>query len=309
MRRTLTLAVAIAAAVLSTSAAAGSGSSFPHTIALPNGWLPEGIATGPHSTFYAGSRASGAVYRGSLRTGAGAVLVPAHPGRIATGLKVDRRHRLLWVAGASTGQGYVYDLKTGADVAMYQFTTSTDTFVNDVVVTRRAAWFTDSRSQVLYKIAIGRHGTLAPTAKTIPLSGDLVVTPGFNLNGIDATPNGKWLVVVQSNTGKLFRVSARTGVTDEIELAGGASVTNGDGILLDGKKLYVVRNQNNEVAVVKLGRCLDSGRIVARLTDPALDIPTTIAEKGRRLYVVNARFTTPPTPDTTYSVVQLRKFH
>ena len=309
MRRTLTLAVAIAAAVLSTSAAAGSGSSFPHTIALPNGWLPEGIATGPHSTFYAGSRASGAVYRGSLRTGAGAVFVPAHPGRIATGLKVDRRNRLLWVAGASTGQGYVYDLRSGADVAMYQFTTSADTFVNDVVVTRRAAWFTDSRSQVLYKVAISRHGRLAPTAKTIPLTGDLVVTPGFNLNGIDATPDGKWLVVVQSNTGKLFSVSARTGVTDEIELAGGQSVVNGDGILLDGKKLYVVRNQNNEVVVVKLGHGLDSGRIVARLTDPALDIPTTIAEKGRRLYVVNARFTTPPTPDTTYSVVQLRKLH
>ena len=309
MRRTLTLAVAIAAAVLSTSAAAGSGSSFPPTIALPNGWLPEGIATGPHSTFYAGSRASGAVYRGSLRTGAGAVFVPAHPGRIATGLKVDRRHRLLWVAGASTGQGYVYDLQTGADVAMYQFTTSTDTFVNDVVVTRRAAWFTDSRSQVLYKVAIGRHGALAPTAETIALTGDLVVTPGFNLNGIDATPNGKWLVVVQSNTGKLFSVNARTGVTDEIELAGGETVVNGDGILLDGKKLYVVRNQNNEVAVVQLGHRLDSGRIVARLTDPALDVPTTIAEHGRRLYAVNARFTTPPTPDTTYSVVQLRKFH
>ncbi len=232
------------------------------------------------------------------------------PGGIATGLKVDRRHRLLWVAGASTGQGYVYDLKTGADVAMYQFTASTDTFVNDVVVTRRAAWFTDSRQKVLYKVVIGRHGMLAPTAETIPLTGDLVLTPGAtNLNGIDATPNGKWLVVVQSNTGKLFRVNARTGVTDEIELAGGESVVNGDGILLDGKKLYVVQNRNNQVAVVKLSHRLGSGRVLARLTDPALDVPTTIAEHGRRLYVVNARFTTPPTPDTTYSVVQLRKFH
>jgi len=308
MRRFLAFATLLAAAVIALPAAAGSG-SFPHTIALPNGWLPEGIATGPHSTFYAGSRATGAVYRGSLRTGTGAVLVPAHPGRIATGLKVDRRHRLLWVAGASTGQGYVYDLKTGADVALYQFTASADTFVNDVVVTRHAAWFTDSRSQVLYKVAIGRHGTLAPTAETIPLTGDLVVTPGFNLNGIDATPNGKWLVVVQSNTGKLFRVDARTGVTDEIELENGESVVNGDGILLDGKKLYVVQNTNNQVAVVKLSHRLGSGRVLTRLTDPAFDVPTTIAEHGRRLYVVNARFTTPPTPDTTYSVVQLRKLH
>ena len=34
---------------------------------------------------------------------------------------------------------------------------------------------------------------------------------GFNANGIAATPNGKRLIIVQSNTGKLFTVDPKTG--------------------------------------------------------------------------------------------------
>ena len=57
---------------------------------------------------------------------------------------------------------------------------------------------------------------------------------GFNLNGIDATPNGKTLVVVQSATGKLFSVAPGTGATKEISLGGGKlavelTATDGDG--------------------------------------------------------------------------------
>jgi hypothetical protein len=34
-------------------------------------------------------------------------------------------------------------------------------------------------------------------------------------------------------------------------------------------------------------------------------VPTTIARYGRGLYLPNARFDTPPTPDTEYSVVRI----
>ena len=63
----------------------------------------------------------------------------------------------------------------------------------------------------------------------------------------------------------------------------------------------------NQVAVVRLRDHLGAGSIAAYLTDPALDIPTTIARFGDRLYVVNARFSTPPTPTTRYDVVQLHE--
>ena len=72
------------------------------------------------------------------------------------------------------------------------------------------------------------------------------------MNGIDATPNGKTLVIVQSGTGKLFTVDAERRGATTIVLAGGESVPNGDGILLDGRTLYVVQNQLNMVAKIKL---------------------------------------------------------
>ena len=292
---------ALAGLVLLLPLVASGANRFPDRIALPDGFQPEGIAIGPGHTFYVGSIPTGRVWRGDLRTGEGAVLVPDR-GRQATGVDVDHRRRL-FVAGGPTGDGFVYNARTGADIASYNFADS-GTFVNDVIVTRRAAWFTDSSSPFLYRVAIAPNGRLG-SATAVPLTGDIVYEPGFNVNGIDATPNGRTLVIVQSNTGKLFTVN-RDGVTDEIDL-GGATVTRGDGILLDGKRLYVVRNTLNLIAVIRLRPNLSSGRIVREITHPQFDVPTTIDEFGSHLYAVNARFSTPPEPDTEYWVTRVRK--
>ena len=283
---------------------AGAGQSFPERIALPDGFAPEGIAVGRGTTFYVGSIPTGAVYRGDLRTGEGDVLVPAAPGRQAIGLDVDARKRL-FVAGGPTGRAFVYDGRTGAPIADYLLTVA-PTFVNDVVVTRDGAYFTDSLRQQLYRIPIGPGGALGASAETIPLSGDIAYVAGFNVNGIDATPNGETLILVQSNLGKLFTADPGSGVAHEIDL-GGEMVTVGDGILLDGKVLYVVRNRENRIAVVRLSRDLARGEIVTHLTHPDFDVPTTIAELGNRLYAVNARFGTEVTPTTPYWVTQVRK--
>lgn len=300
-----TLLTVLATAALVTAAnVAAQGSAFPNRINLPEGFQPEGIATAGEQ-FYVGSIPTGAVYRGSLRTGAGAVLVPAQTGRSAIGLKADRGR--LFVAGGNTGNAYAYNAKTGALIRTYSLATG-NTFVNDVVVTKRAAWFTDSFTPVLYRVPLranGRPG--APSsATTVPLSGDYQHGAGFNVNGIDATANGKTLVIVQSGTGKLFTVSP-TGATRAIGLAGGESVPNGDGILLDGRTLYVVQNQLNVVAKISLAANLRSGRVVQRIASPGFDVPTTIADLGSRLYAVNARFSTTPTPSTEYWVTQVKK--
>ncbi len=177
------------------------------------------------------------------------------------------------------------------------------TFVNDVVVTKSAAFFTDSNRAVLYRLPLTGGGTPAATATVVPLTGDFQLVPGFNLNGIDATPNGKTLVVVQSPTGSLFRVAPGTGVTDEIDL-GGASVPNGDGLLLHGRTLYVVQNRFNRIAVVTLTEGLASGTVTRAITDPDFDVPTTIDRFGNGLYAVNARFGTPSPTTASYSVVR-----
>jgi sugar lactone lactonase YvrE len=299
--------IATFAALLATAATGSGASSFPETIALPNGWLPEGIAIAPGGTFYAGSRANGAVYGGSLRTGDGAIVVPGQAGRVAVGVDYDRGR--LFVAGGGIGDAFVYDAETGAEIAAYDFAgPPTNTFVNDVIVTRTAAWFTESRSAVLYKVPLGPDGTPGLTFETVPLTSPSPATPPANSNGIDATPNGQTLIIVQSDPGKLFTVDPETGVADEIELTGmSGNVINGDGILLDGKTLYVVQNRLNQIAVIDLETDLSAGVIVDLITSPNFDVPTTIDEFGKWLYAVNARFTTPPTPDTTYTIVQVEK--
>jgi sugar lactone lactonase YvrE len=294
------LLVAAAAALVLAAPVASGKDSFPAVISLPNGFQPEGIAAGNGTTFYAGSIPTGAIYRGDLRTGQGAVFIAGVAGRAATGLKAD--HGRLYVSGAATGKAFVYDANTGALLKEYQLAAAgVPAFINDVVVTQSGAYFTDSSNAVIYRVPKDLGA-----AQTITLTGDFKLAPGFNLNGIDATPNGKTLLAVQSNTGKLFTIAPTTGATHAIDLHG-ATVVNGDGILLQGKTLFVVRNQNNQIAVVRLSSHLGSGTVKGTITNANFDVPTTIARHGDRLYAVNARFTTPPTPTTTYTVVQVRR--
>lgn len=299
MRKVTILVACLAVAGTILAAPLGASARFPELIALPDGFRPEGIAIGNGPTFYVGSIGTGAIYRGDLRTGEGAILNPGATGRAAIGVVFD--HGKLFVAGGPTGKGFVYDARTGALLATHQLTTETDTFVNDVVVARGAAYFTDSRQPVLYRVGTGENGGVT----TIPLIGDIHYIAGNNANGIEATPNGKTLVIVQSNTGKVFRVEPGSGETTEITLD--ETVVNGDGLLLDGRTLYVVQNRLNQVAVVRLDTRLASGEVVTHITDPDFDVPSTIDEFGNRLYAVNARFTTPPTPTTAYSLAQFRK--
>lgn len=297
-------AMLVLAAALSLGGVAAAGPKpFPALISLPAGIRPEGIEVGNGTTFYVGSLATGAIYRGDLRSGSvsSTPLVSGAAGRAALGIELA--HGKLFVAGGPTGRAFVYDARTGAELANLQLTTVAS-FVNDVVVTRTAAWFTDSTNKVLYRVALGAGGAVGAVT-TVPLTGQIVWGTGFNANGIDATANGKTLVIVQTNTGKLYTVTP-AGVTTEIDLGGG-SVPNGDGILLAGRTLYVVRNVANTIAKIRLDARLRSGRIVRLIADSDFDVPTTVDDFGSRLYAVNARFTTTPTPTTPYQVVQTRK--
>jgi sugar lactone lactonase YvrE len=304
----LALAITALAPATVTAAALSGDKGFPSIISLPNGQRPEGIAIGKGTTFYVGSLANGAIYRGDLRTGAGAIFVPGVAGRAITGLFVDERHDYLFASGAGSGQGFVFDTRTGATLATYQLAAGTPTFINDVVVTRNAAYFTDSNQPFLYKVPLGRHGELPDQSavERIPLGGDFQQVPGFNSNGIEASANGKWLLIVQSATGQLHRVDPQTGATTLVDL-GGYVLTNGDGLRLQGNTLYVVQNRLNQIAVINLNRDWTSGSVERTITDPNFDVPTTVGVFGSSLYAVNARFTTPPTPDTPYTVVRVSR--
>jgi len=279
---------------------------FPTELALPDGFLPEGIAVGAQPYAYFGSRADGDIYRVSLVTGEGSTFSEG-PGTPSLGMKVDPRGRL-FVAGGSGGNARVIDASTGEQLGSYAFG-NTPTFVNDVVVTRDAAWFTDSQQAFLYKVPLGLAGRLpGPTGFVeVPLGGDYDhVTGATNANGIAQTPDERALLIIQSATGLLFRVDPATGDATEVDL-GGAALPNGDGLLVSGRTLLVVQNRLNQVAVVHLNREGTAGEVVETLTDPRFDVPTTVAAFGNRLYLPNARFTTPPTPTTSYNAVSIPK--
>jgi hypothetical protein len=277
----------------------------PEVIQLPQGFGPEGITTTKRHTFLVGSRESGAIYKGSLRTGKGDFLVgPSADGFHATGMKVDKRGRL-FVSGADSDRIRVFDVRDGGLIRNYAVDAG---FINDVILTRRGAYFTDSAvgKQQLYFIPFERRGELGDLV-TIPLTGELAYTPGFNVNGIEATKGGRTLILVKSNTGELFTADAATGVTKKIPITGlDGELDEGDGLLLKGRKLYVVENQDDRVTVVRLNRDLSRGLIVREIDSQLFEVPTTIARSRGRNYVVNAKFER-PNPDNSFEVVRVPK--
>ena len=278
---------------------------FPDRIDLPNGFQPEGITIGRQATAYLGSLADGDIIAVNLRTGKQRLISEGlGPNFPSVGLKIDNRGRL-FVAGGPAGTGRVIDVRTGEIIRNYQFATA-PTFINDVVLTRRYAWFTDSQRPQLYGVPLGRGGRPGRPASvvTLTLTGDWEQVAGFNANGIAQTPNRKALLVVNSMTGFLFRVDPETGVATQVDL-GGTALTAGDGLLVRGRTLYVVQNQLEQVAVINLNAGGTKGQLVNTLKSDDFDIPTTVAAFGNSLYLPNARFATPPTPDTAYWITRI----
>ncbi|MEU8407079.1 superoxide dismutase [Micromonospora sp. NPDC048842] len=284
-------------------AAAHPAKPFPARIALPNGFTPEGLTIGRGTTVYVGSVLDGAVWRGDLRTGRGSVLIPGTPGTAKAGIKLDRQGRL-WTADFTGGGASVYDPGTGARLAHYRFTTDPNSLVNDLVITKRAIYFTDSTRPELYVVPLGPGGRLpAPDAfRVLPLTGPGATPDAFN-NGIVALPDGD-LLVAQMLTGQLVRVDPRTGGSRLFDL-GGYSVDRADGLVLRGRTLYVIRNLTNVVAVVRMNAGYTAGVVQREITGPQLRSPATGDLLGSALYVVNGRFDVEPTPSTDYDIVRL----
>jgi hypothetical protein len=280
----------------------------PEVVVLPGATSAEGIAHGEGSTFYAGDLFAGDVFRGDLEKGTAELFIDAPQGRWAVGMDADTGRDLLYVAGGGTGQAYVYDLRTGATVATYQFAPPSPpdadpptTLVNDVTVTEAGAWFTESRRGVLYFVPIDHHGRPGAEFRTLTLRGPAAETPGpYNLNGIAEVRHGGTLVVAHTADGALYTVDPATG--DSARIAG-VSVPTVDGIVLHGRRLWAVQN-SNQVTEVRLDGDLTAGSVVDVITSDLFQVPTTAIRHDGRLAVVNAKFDTglPPTAEQ-YEVV------
>jgi hypothetical protein len=294
MKRLLVVLATVFAATCAIAAVAVGHGKGPDRIALPDGFRPEGIAAGKHRTVYVGSIPTGRVLAVDTRTGALDEVVPARDGHAAIGLKYDFRADRLFVSGGPTGKAFVYDEDNGAELAAFQLTAAGQpTFINDVVLTRRNAYFTDSQQPTIYAVKRDLSGV-----RPIALVGFPMVAGQNNLNGIEATRHGRWLLSIQTVTGDLWRIDPDDGGFRKVDLHG-ASLENGDGLLfVDSRTLLVVQNRDNKIAVVKLGKRYRSGRVVKTITHPDFDVPTTVAKQNGSLFLPNARFGTVPPPDT-----------
>lgn len=273
--------------------------------------FPEGIAYQPTTgDFFVSSTTDGTIFRGNVRKESASVFLPGgSDGRtIANGLKVDDYEDRLFVAGGNTGQIFVYDTVSGELLSSFN-NQKASTFINDVAISPTGdAYFTDSFDPILYKVSINEADEFE-FEPWLDLTGTVVVyEPGFNLNGIAASNNGKYLIVVQSNTGRLFRIDIASKEVTQIDL-GGETLPNGDGILLSKRRtLYVVRNQQELIVKVQLSGDFSRGTVVSSTTDPSFAFPTTIAQARDRLLVVNSQFDkrgsglTPELPFTVSSV-------
>ena len=256
--------------------------------------FPEGVAyRSDTGDFYVGSTTDGTVFRGNVEGGskeAEVFLEPESDGRTtAIGMEVDEEGRL-YIAGGDTGRIFVYDTESADQIRRLDTPDAEATFLNDVAVTPDGdAYFTDSMRPVLFRVTSTGDG-VGDAEPWLNFEG----TPaeyeeGFNFNGIDATEDGRYLVAVKSNTGELFRIDTESKEVVEINLEG-ETLANGDGLLLDGHTVYVVRNEQGLIVPVKLSGEYISGEVGEPFTDPSFAFPTTIAKANGRLLVVNSQF-------------------
>ena len=315
-RGAITLAAASAAAAASLLAvpAASAGPrrapGAPETVQLPDGIRPEGITSGPGTTFYVGSLADGRIVTGDLLGGPVDVLLPGATGRALRGLFWDARSGLVWAAGnvGATAQVWVVDGSSGEVVDAIPVPGGV--FLNDLVVTADAVWVTDSRVDRLIRIGVTGDGQPLGTDPTpLPLTGAWPAYDGENINanGIRELPDGS-LVLNNSTAGGLWQVDPASGETTEIVVRGGPGLVGGDGLVIDGTTLYDVRGSGpDQVSVLELDAAGDGwvARWRGARSDETLDVPSTATLAGGWLWAVNARFGVPSPGTAPYWITRL----
>ena len=281
----------------------------PETVALPDGFRPEGIASGPGTTYYAGSMRFGSIVTGDLLTGSRSELLPALTGRAIRGLYYDDRSGLLWAAGKVSTVQYVWAIDTTSGSVEYAESVVGGGFHNDLVVTADRVFVTDSRNDWLVVVPLDVGGFPVGDPDTLALSGAWPASPPntTNANGIRELPDGS-LVLNNSRVGGLWQVNATTGVATTIPVQGGPGIIGGDGLEIDGTILYNVRGSGpNQVSVLLLGQSGTgwTAKWAGARSDETLDVPSTTTLAGGWLWVINARFGTPSPLTIPYWITRL----
>jgi hypothetical protein len=258
---------------------------------------PEGVAFDRQSkAFFVSITAGGAIYRGTLGSDVVSPFIQGASGGAAIGIEVQRGK--LYVAGGPTGSITVYDLASRQVVA--QFQTGTGGFLNDLVVTGRGDVFvTDSFRPVLWHVTAEQVDAGSGTPQALDVSEIPFESGQFNLNGI-VSRGSRRLVVVDTNSGKLFRIELGSDLSSirAIDEIPGATVLGGDGLLLDRGRLVVVQGSPAQLSFLKLRAGARQATQQGTRTSDKLRGPSTVDRADGLYLVVNADFETSKRPFT-----------
>ncbi|MFI6776658.1 SMP-30/gluconolactonase/LRE family protein [Nocardia sp. NPDC050412] len=284
---------------------------------------PEGIAVDPRTgDTYVGSYANGAVYRATPGATRAEIFLPegADGRKTANGLKVDAAGRL-WVIDSTAGVA-VYDTGSRALIARFDVTGTGPRLVNDLAITPDgSAYLTDSLRPVVYRVTpeqvIAAHGGKADLTAQFDLSTSISphAPDAFTLNGIASDDSGRYLLIVDMNSGELYRVAAAANSPAPIRRVTmhGADLKHGDGLELHGSTLWAAQNASNAITRWKI---TDDGATVElerKITDESLRIPTTLVRSNDRTLVVSSQFDKggpmgPGTPTMPFAVLTVDGF-
>ncbi|WP_161882673.1 superoxide dismutase family protein [Deinococcus alpinitundrae] len=265
--------------------------------------FPEGVAyDAARGLIFTGSAATGDIYAINAQSGETSLFSRGGAlGRAsALGLKVDAQGRL-WVAGGATGAVSILSLD-GAPVATLMTPPSPDPYLNDLIPTPDGSvYVTDSTRPMLWRVRDMKIEPWLDLGQT-----PIKYGPGINLNGIVATPDGRYLLTVQLNTGELWRIDTRSKAVKKV--MGG--LVHGDGLLLDGRTLYVARNADQVVSKVQLSADYASGQLTLEEPARGLRYPSTLIMVGGDLVSTQSQLDklTDGTPETPFKLTRFKKF-
>jgi len=183
--------------------------------------------------------------------------------------------------------------------------------VNDIAFARGVAYVTDSARPFLYRIELGEAVQPGVTilGPWLDVSSSVTYATGegpfgVNLNGIVASPDGKTLLTVQTNTGLLFRIDVASREITQVAVDG-AELLFGDGLLRLGDDLYVARNAANQIVRLRLRPGWHSAAAESTITDERLAFPTALAELRGRLLITNSQLNAVANPRLPFGVLDL----
>ena len=248
--------------------------AIPKTYVLPGDTIfPEGMGYDrSNGAYFVGAIGGGAVLRGNVNNPNAKIFSAAGADGRTAALGARPDHKRVYVGSFGSGKVWIYNESNGKLIATLD-TGATSSVMNDFsFLPNGTAFVTDSINPFLWRITWAKN---KPTLeKWLDFTGTpFVYAAGINADGIVTSGNGRWLVINQLSTGKLFRVDVASKAVTQIDV-GGFDLTNADGMDIQSRSLYVVRNSNAQIVKVDLSADFSTGAVDTVTTSPAFLFPT-----------------------------------